>query len=218
MKRLFPVALVLLACAAGFAGGLIRDSLKETEPVDTVSAAPPRAKSGAIRIAVINLEEASRQSRRFNELKGLWDAAQNELKAQDEKMEDEYNRKLAELRRARDEGERTDLRVELQSIQEARKASKDEQQKYLASLLAQYQKDVLKMVMGELEGFVKREGYDIVLQDYEVDTANSDFFSGGAYAQTLMSKPVLYAPGIKDKKNEYVVDITQAIIDLVKDK
>jgi hypothetical protein len=216
MKRLSFLALVLLACAAGFAGSLIHDSLKTAEPAEAVHAAPERAKAGAVRIAMINLEEASRQSRKFRELKILWDAARDELSKQDQKMEQEHNAKLAELRRATTEEERMARRVELKAIQETHKISKDEQQKYLGALLAQYQKDVLVMVMDEIDKFAKREGYDIVMQDYTVEAAEADFFSGGAYAQSLMSKPVLLTPGTKDRKNAYVMDITQDIINLVK--
>lgn len=216
MKRFAFAALILLACAAGFAGSLIHDSLKTTEPAETVHAAPERAKAGAVRIAVINLEQASRESRKFKELKILWEAAQEELKKQNQKMEQDYNAKLAELRRAGTEDEKMALRVELKSFQEAQKVSQEEQQKYLGALLAQYQTDVLRHVMEEMDKFVRKEGYDIVLQDYDVEAADADFFSGGAYAQSLMSKPVLLTPGTKDKKNAYVVDITQEIINLVK--
>lgn len=216
MKRFAFAASILLACAAGFAGSLIHDSLKTTEPAETVHAAPERAKAGAVRIAVINLEQASRESRKFKELKILWEAAQEELKKQNQKMEQDYNAKLAELRRAGTEDEKMALRVELKSFQEAQKVSQEEQQKYLGALLAQYQTDVLRHVMEEMDKFVRKEGYDIVLQDYDVEAADADFFSGGAYAQSLMSKPVLLTPGTKDKKNAYVVDITQEIINLVK--
>lgn len=216
MKRFAFAALILLACAAGFAGSLIHDSLKTAEPAGTVHAAPERAKAGAVRIAVINLEQASRESRKFKELKILWEAAQEELKKQNQKMEQEYNAKLAELRRAGTEDEKMALRVELKSLQEAQKYSQEEQQKYLGGLLSQYQTDVLRHVMEEMDKFVRKEGYDIVLQDYDVEAADADFFSGGAYAQSLMSKPVLLTPGTKDKKNAYVVDITQEIINLVK--
>lgn len=216
MKRFAFAALILLACAAGFAGSLIHDSLKTAEPTEAVHAAPERAKAGAVRIAVINLEQASRESRKFKELKILWEAAQEELKKQNQKMEQDYNAKLAELRRAGTEDEKMALRVELKSFQEAQKVSQEEQQKYLGALLAQYQTDVLRHVMEEMDKFVRKEGYDIVLQDYDVEAADADFFSGGAYAQSLMSKPVLLTPGTKDKKNAYVVDITQEIINLVK--
>lgn len=216
MKRFAFAALILLACAAGFAGSLIHDSLKTTESAETVHAVPERAKGGAVRIAVINLEQASRESRKFKELKILWEAAQEELKKQNQKMEQDYNAKLAELRRAGTEDEKMALRVELKSFQEAQKVSQEEQQKYLGALLAQYQTDVLRHVMEEMDKFVRKEGYDIVLQDYDVEAADADFFSGGAYAQSLMSKPVLLTPGTKDKKNAYVVDITQEIINLVK--
>jgi len=216
MKRFAFAAFILLACAAGFAGSLIHDSLKTTEPAETVHAAPERAKAGAVRIAVINLEQASRESRKFKELKILWEAAQEELKKQNQKMEQDYNAKLAELRRAGTEDEKMALRVELKSFQEAQKVNQEEQQKYLGALLAQYQTDVLRHVMEEMDKFVRKEGYDIVLQDYDVEAADADFFSGGAYAQSLMSKPVLLTPGTKDKKNAYVVDITQEIINLVK--
>jgi hypothetical protein len=214
MKRFYLVALVLLACGAGFFGGEIREALSP-EPV---YAQPERAKAG-IRIALFNLEKAARSSKLFKAKKIDWDQAQTALKEQNEKMQRDYKLKMEEIKRARlanPEDNVLSLRVELQAIEQALKVAEEEQRDYLGALLAQYQKEVLIEVMKELNDYVGLMEYDIVLQDYEDASSDADFFSGAAYAQSLMSKPVLAAPGIEKKKNPYVTDITDAIIERMK--
>src|SRR5688572_24713288 len=96
MKRFYLVALVLLACGAGFFGGEIRETLSP-EPV---YAQPPRATAG-IRIALFNLEKAARSSKLFSTRKGDWDKAQEALRLQNEKMQRDYKLKEEEAKRAR---------------------------------------------------------------------------------------------------------------------
>jgi hypothetical protein len=209
MKRFYVIALVLVACGAGCVGGEIRDALTPARAY----AQPVRAEAG-IRIALFNLEKAARRSNLFKARKLEWDDAQAALKEQNDKMERDYKAKIAEIKRANmanPDDNLLILRVEAQAIEQALKAAKEEQQQYLGALLAQYQKEVLIDVMEKLDKYVRLQGYDIVLQDYEDADADADFFSGAAYAQSLMSKPVLLAPGIDLKKNPYVTDITDAI-------
>ena len=97
------------------------------------------------------------------------------------------------------------------------KVKREQQQKYLALLLEQYQKEVLQAVIVEVEKYVAKEGYDIVLQDYELKGGDkSDFLARDTFSQTLMSKPVLFAPGLLKFKNDYVTDITESIVKRVK--
>lgn len=212
--KLFGIAaLVLIAVGAGYVGSL----LNTTEP-ETVEAAKPRATT-AVRIAVINLEEASRQSKWFKELKIDWENAQADIKNQAEQMRADYELKVDEFRRAQlrgdDPNELLSLKVEIKALEEAMKAAREEQASYLQALLNQFQKDVLIKVMDELEKYVKLEGYDIVLQDYSLEsTEDAGFFKDNVYAQTLMSKPVLHVPG--GVNNAYITDITQPIIDRIK--
>ncbi|MBZ0137397.1 MAG: hypothetical protein K8I27_13605 [Planctomycetes bacterium] len=213
-KLLGIAALVLVAVTAGYAGSL----LNTIEPAP-VEAAKPRATT-AVRIAVINLEEASRQSKWFGALKIDWENAQDDIKRQNEKMKADYSTMRDEYQRARLRGDDPDDLLskvaEIKAMEEAQKAAMEVQKGYLQALLNQYQKDVLKKVMDELVKFVQLEGYDIVLQDYTLETEEVGFFTGGVYSQTLMSKPVLHAPGLKANTNAYVTDITQAIIDRIK--
>jgi len=216
MKRFAMIAVVLAACAAGFVGGYLHDVLNP-EPEAVHAQANPRAKEG-IRIAIVNLEEVSRQSKLFKALKIEWETAQEDLKKQNAKLERDYETKLAEIKQARlidDETKLLTLRVEAQSIQEAMKVAQEEQKAYLGSLLAHYQKEVLKEVMEKMAEYVSKQGYDIVLQDYDVNPGDADYFAGGAYASSLMSKPVLLAPGVEANKNLYVTDITKAMIAIV---
>jgi hypothetical protein len=215
MKRIYLLGVVALAVAGGFAGGCLREQTAQPEPV---RAQPVRAKEG-IRIALINLEKTARQSSWFRVRKIEWDAAQEQLKQQNAKMELEYKEKVAEIQKAAldsPEDSQLALRSEAQAIEQALKVAKEEQQQYLGALLAQYQKEVLQSVMAELDKFVAKQGYDLVIQDYDDAAADADFFSGAAYAQSLMSKPVLAAPGMIEKRNAYVTDITDAIIQIVK--
>jgi Skp family chaperone for outer membrane proteins len=212
MKRIGIAVVALVALAGGFGGSML---YKHLEPEPVAAQSPERAKEG-IRIAIINLEEASRQSKIFKELKLKWDAAQNDIKRQNDKSKAEYEAKVEAYKRARLRGEEPETlmnqEVEIKSLEEALKAANEEQRNYLARLLDTYQKEVLVEVMRVLDNYVKLVGYDIVLQDYTLSGADADFFSGPAYAQTLMSKPVLHVWSVNDK-NQYVTDITQAIID-----
>lgn len=217
MNRFTVVAIVVFALAAGFVGSVMHDAFKED--AEAVNAAKPRAKEGGIRVALLNLEEASRQSKTFKALKIDWENAQNELKASNQRMKEAYDKKRAEVNQVRlsgDDEKLLDLRVELQSIEEAVKAAQEEQKNYLGALLNQYQTDVLREVIKAVEDYAAIEGYDIVIQDYTVNGDDADFFSGGAYAQTMMGKSVIAAPGMVANKNAYVTDITQAIIDKLK--
>src|SRR5690606_14704641 len=135
-----------------------------TDAAQEVNAAPARA-SEPIRIALVNLEEASRQSRVFKKLKDDWEGAQDEIKKQNETYQQTYDRKMQEVQRARlkgDEDAILTLKVELQALEETGKAAQQEQEKYMTALLAQFQKDVLVVVMAEIEAFCKLEAYDMV--------------------------------------------------------
>ena len=210
LKLLGIAALAVLAIAGGYVGSMMN--------TESVEAARPREEK-AIRVAIINLEEASRQSKWFKALKIDWEGAQDDIKRQNEKMKADYQAKVEEYQRARLRGDEQDdllpLEVEIKAMEEAQKAASEEQQNYLQALLNQYQKDVLRQVMAEIDTYVQLEGYDIVLQDYTLETEEAGFFQGGIYAQTLMSKPVLHVPSVNDK-NAYVTDITQPIIERIK--
>lgn len=212
LKLLCFAALLSLAAGAGYLGSLFNNPGTEV-----VQAAPDRQPK-SIRIATINLEEASRQSKWFKALKNDWERAQEDIKQQSEKMKADYQAKVEEYQRARLRGDDPSLlisiSVEIKALEEAQKAAREEQTAYLQALLNQYQKDVLLKVMDELERYVKLEGYDMVLQDYTLESEEAGFFQDNVYSQTLMSKPVLHVPGAT--ANPYVTDITQPIIDRIK--
>lgn len=132
-------------------------------------------------------------------------------------MRRDYEAKYLELNRARIAGEPEDvllnLRIELQSIEEAMKAAEGQQKEYLMELLNQYQNEVLQNVMKEIKDYTDLQGYDIVLQDYSENPDDADFLSNDAYSQTIMSKPVIHTPLLDKKQNKFVKDITQVIID-----
>jgi hypothetical protein len=72
---------------------------------------------------------------------------------------------------------------------------------------------VLKKVKGVVEDVATVNKFHIVFQDYDEPSSSgsSDFF-GGTYAQTLLNKPVFFAPGVDRNNNVYVQDITETVI------
>ena len=216
MRRTGFVFTVLAALVAGVAGSYFQNRL-ETETVE--AQARPRAHD-AIRVAVVDLEQVCRQARLFRELKVDWESAQEQIVLQNEKMQADYEARLSDLNRGRLRGDDPDvllpIQVEIKAMEEAKQAYAEEQRVYLKALLDEYQKEVLSKVMKELERFVDLTGYDIVLQDYTLETEEAGFFSGGVYAQTLLAKPVLYSPNARVAGNEYVTDITEAMIQRVR--
>ena len=185
----------------------------------TVNAAPdpaPQAPPRTMRVALVNLEEVSRNTPLFRRLRSEWDDAQADIKSYNNKLQREYDARLRRIEAGggpfADEDDVLTERVELQAIKETQKAAKEEGEKYLDALLSDFQKQVLQEVMVNLKRYIRQNGYDIALQDYSVETGEVDFFSAGEYAQSLMSKPVLDAPGALDGSNVFVTDITQEMV------
>jgi Skp family chaperone for outer membrane proteins len=214
MNKLIWIPMIaLMCCLAGVAGAWATRAW--TQPTMPVEAQSDRASEG-IRIALLNLEEAARRSPKFAEHQRSWDRARAELQQQRDEKRAALQRTQRELQRARLEGASEDsltfLEVELKATQETLKLMAERQEMYLAALLTKYQSEVLREVMAMVETYTQRQGYDIVLQDYTVETGGEGFFAGGGYAQTMINKPVLYAPGIRRNRNAYVTDITDAIV------
>ena len=209
-RILASVALAALAAVAGLAGSAIHQHFSQPQEVHAQSV---RAEKG-IRIALLNLEAAARKSSKFTDLKVKWDETQKAMKDETERLQADLEKLKLEVRAAQAAGD-IELAMTAQAqhsaLQETMEVTRKQQGAYLQSLLNQYQKDVLVEVMAKAEEYCKKEGFDLLLQDYTLDATEAGFFSGGAYAETLMNKPVLYAPGLKDLKNAYVVDITGAI-------
>lgn len=173
-----------------------------------VTPAPVNAAPQTMRVAVVNLEKVARASRTFQKLSAKWEVAQQDMQAYLQKLDEEYDTKLKELGRTRDDEERMQLRIELQALEETSATAKEEQQKYLAALLSMYQQEVLREVLENLRRYVRQNGFNLVLQNYDVEEEHSDFFNSGAYAQKLMSQVVLDAPGASVGDNVFVTDIT----------
>lgn len=215
MKRFGSLVLVVCALMAGFAGSVLHHNYVVEDARDVEAQLDRRDKS--VRIALVNLEECARQSGAFKQLKIKWDETQEDVTRRSEKMKREYETKGAQLRRARRDGRTEDetlgLRVELKSLEEQMEVAEKEQRAYLSQILNQYQKSVLEVVMASIEEYAKVQKFDIVLQDYSVDSGEAAFFEGSAYAQALLTKPVLYAPGVVDNSNGYVVDITPVMVE-----
>lgn len=217
MRKLAFAGLLVAAIAAGFMGSWLQGKFTDVQPVH----AQDRAKDGAIRVGLLNLEKASRECKPFQARKVEWEAIQEEMKKHNAAQGELYRRKEAELKRRKFEGESMDdlldLQVELAALKTSMEYEIEEQKRYLGSLLNLYQDEVLRFVMNVAEAEAKKAGVDIVLQEYTVDsTKEQDYFGGGSTASTLMSKPVLITPGVTDNKNKYVIDITEQVIRAMK--
>lgn len=211
MKRASMLVIVAAAIAAGFLGSVIKDYV--FQPV------PAEAQAKPLKIALLDLERTARSSRKFKELKDQWEMRQNALKEENRKLTVEFEDKKAELRRAMTRADNSEevtvLRVEITALEENIKTTKEVQKRYLADLLEHYQKQVIEHVMSEADGYCKREGYHLVLQNYETASSESEMFAAGSYSERILNKPVLFAPGVVDRTSPYVVDVTAQIIDLV---
>jgi Skp family chaperone for outer membrane proteins len=181
-----------------------------------VNAQKARAKEG-VRIAVCDIERASKASTIFAQKKTAWDNAQKELERQRNQIEIEFSQKSRELQRKSVDpnAKQEELANEAAYLEVLKKKMEDSQREhevYLTRMLTTYQNDVLKKVRGEMETVAKNHGYDIVLQDYTLDETSAGQFFDGSFAQTLLNKPVLYVPDLENNKNLYVTDITAEVI------
>ncbi|MCB9894991.1 MAG: hypothetical protein H6839_11125 [Planctomycetes bacterium] len=189
----------------------------------TVNAAPdpaPKAATKPIRIAIVNLEEISRSTPLYSRLRSEWEEARADIKSYHAKLQRQHDTTLQRIENGggahADEDDLVKDRVRLQALRETLKAAKEEGDKYLNALIADFQKQVLTEVMINVRRYMRQEGYAILLQDYNVEDDPADFMSGDPYAQSLLAKPVLDAPGSLDGSNVFVTDITQEMIAAMK--
>lgn len=217
MNRIHVAVIVSLALLAGLAGGLISSQFGRTQEVHA---------AGEIKVGMLDLVRASRQSRKYIELKSNFDAQMNDLKGKMEVKKKELenlNRELDQLKRRSATAEDIQKKeVDIKAKQEELKVVQEYYQNWLGELSNDFQKEVLDAVYQEAVNYCKKNGYDLLLQEYELSTqATGDELGGNrAWAETLKNKPVLYfassAPGNPGKPNMYVQDITDEIIRLVK--
>ncbi len=209
------VALACVAVLAGYGGSLLSGLMQP----QVVSAQNERATRG-IRIAVVNIEKAAKASAEFDRKQTQWKRAMEDLELERKNIEEEANSATAELRKARLDGDQDkvlDIQARLETLEAKFKMSVEQHEEYLTGLMAKYQDDVLRKVEAEVAKVARLKGVDIVLQDYEVDSApQGGFFSDGTYAQTLLNKPVFLVPGRIDNSNNYVTDITEQVINGLK--
>jgi hypothetical protein len=198
--------LVAVAVAAGFCGSLV-SGLFQPGPVEAQTPPP-------IKIALVNIEEAAKKSAIFQEKKDLWDAAQADLRKQRDAIEAD----IEDVKRQAQRTDKPETLATLKAQMEALKGRQDEairsHEKYLGDLMAEYQDEVLKKVKGVVEDVATVNKFHIVFQDYEPSSKGSSDFFGGTYAQTLLNKPVFFAPGVTSERNTnvYVQDITATVI------
>jgi len=220
MKRINAAVVVALALLAGLSGGVLSSRFSDPQPV--------HAADRRIKIALLDLVKASRQSATYIKLKINFDEEMKRLKdAMETKKADleKMNKDLEEKKRRNADAQDIQLKeVDIKGEQEKLKVMQEYYQKWLGDLSNGFQKDVLAEVYEKAKEYCTKNGYDLMIQDYEVDSTASkgdDELSGTrAWAETLKTKPVLFASRSEPDKptapNVFVQDITDEIIKLVK--
>lgn len=225
MKRLSFVLLVALSLLAGIGGGFIGNKISTPEPVHAQAAAKRADRD--VRIALVDLVKATRSAKMYTDRKLEFE---KQVSARKERMRlaaAEYEKLAAELeemkRMSKDatEIQRKELRVKAK--QEEAKVIREFVQQWLEELSNDFQKEVLAKVHDTIKDYAKRNGYDLVFQLYELEAGagNKDddaIAATRAWAETLKNMPVLYSQTTMPNgaPNEFVKDITDDIINLVK--
>lgn len=225
MKRLSFVLFVALSVVAGIGGGIIGNRISTPEPVHAQAAAKRADRD--VRIALVDLVKATRSAKLYTDRKLEFE---KQVSARKERMRlagAEYEKLAAELeemkRMSKDttEIQRKELRVKAK--QEEAKVIREFVQQWLEELSNDFQKEVLAIVHKTIADYAKRNGYDLVFQLYELEagagTKDDDAIAATrAWADTLKNMPVLYSQTTlpSGAPNEYVKDITDDIINLVK--
>lgn len=225
MKRLSFVLLVALSLLAGIGGGFIGNKISTPEPVHAQAAAKRADRD--VRIALVDLVKATRSAKMYTDRKLEFE---KQVSARKERMRlaaAEYETLAAELeemkRMSKDatEIQRKELRVKAK--QEEAKVIREFVQQWLEELSNDFQKEVLAKVHDTIKDYAKRNGYDLVFQLYELEAGagNKDddaIAATRAWAETLKNMPVLYSQTTMPNgaPNEFVKDITDDIINLVK--
>lgn len=225
MKRLSFVLFVALSLLAGIGGGIVGNKISTPEPVHAQAAAKRADRD--VRIALVDLVKATRSAKMYTDRKLEFE---KQVSARKERMRlagAEYEKLAAELeemkRMSKDatEIQRKELRVKAK--QEEAKVIREFVQQWLEELSNDFQKEVLAKVHDTIKDYAKRNGYDLVFQLYELEAGagNKDddaIAATRAWAETLKNMPVLYSQTTMPNgaPNEFVKDITDDIINLVK--
>ncbi len=223
MKRFHLVLFVALSLVAGIGGGFIGNNMSTPEPVHAQNARATRD----IRIALVDLVKATRQSSIYTARKRDFQDQVDARKARMKLAGDEYEKlgaELEEMKRLNKDPldvQRKELRVKAK--QEEAKVIRDFCQQWLEELSNDFQKEVLQIVYEVVKDHCKTRGYDLVFQLYELEASanNKDddqLTASRAWADTLKNMPVIYAQTTlpAGAPNEYVKDITEEIINIVK--
>ena len=224
MKSLLKVGgFAVLAAVFGIVGSMFHRWGGEPEAVhaQNVPAEP-------IKIALLNLQEVSRQSKVFRDLKTKWESFRDDIG----KAGAEREAELKELMEKLDKEIKGDanpetvqqIRVDYLTKQKLHEEFSKSDEALLKRIHSKYRVNVLESVFAQAERYCVNHGYDLVLQEYPLKPPKEDedeFFAGAAWADALMFKPVLFAPGsdpnaAQNKRSRYVTDITAAIVQLVK--
>ena len=214
MNRLTLALVAIAATASGLAASLFTVLLLGAAQPEPVQAAPEA--TAPIRIAVVNLEEVSRSSRLYAHKMWQWKSVQDDVQKAADRDRGEYEAAIRRLNFALSKGEdKIEIqmcRIEVQAYEESLAALQTELAEYLQKLLDEYQREVLKDVLDNVRRYARQEGFQLVLQDYTLDESNAKFTEND-YAETLMAKPVVDAPGMSSDANTHVTDITKIMID-----
>ncbi len=219
MNRTTIALVILCACVAGCIGAAAAMLLAG-------AAQPAHAQAGAttFKLAILNLQEAARNSNKFIECKLDFDKNQEWVNSERKKKKTELDVLNDRLREYRGQGKTEDAaiaEVAIKAKEEEMQQADELYKRYLGQLRDKYMEDVLKVVFNQAKEYCKRHGYHMLLQDYTLDEAAAEegLFSGRVYAETLMNKPVLFpefGKGDLPSPNPFITNITPEIIKLVK--
>lgn len=214
MNRLTLMFVAVAAAVSGIVTSLCTVVVLGTAQPEPVQATEDSKKP--IRVAVVDLEQVSRSSPQFERKRARWEAAQEDIRGQAENLRLQYDRAVmryqSTLQAGGDRLDLTLLSVEVKALEETMKAAREEQAEYLQALLNGYQAEVLQEVLENVRRYARQAGYQLVLQDYTLGSPDEGSFGGSDYTETLMSKPVVDAPGIETGENTHVTDITKIMI------
>jgi hypothetical protein len=218
MNRFQFLIVTAAALVAGLIGGILGGGLSREQ---VVLAAP---REQGIKVALLDLVKCSRASKKYTDLKLNFDdrvtTLKNKMEAKKAQME-KLEKELDQLkRRAADAEEIQKKEIEIKTLDEEVKVTKEYYDRMLVDLSNDFQKEVLEFVYVKAKEYCKTRGYDLMLQQYDLDTKTDDSLQASrAWADTLKNMPVLFYA--KDEPNKpdpniYVQDITEEIIRQVK--
>ncbi|MCC6573451.1 MAG: hypothetical protein IT462_06635 [Planctomycetes bacterium] len=204
MTKLAWVLVMVSSCVFGLVGVLIGGLLiTNATPVAAAPAAP-------IKIALVNLERASRRTKLFSQRKVDYEKHQAALNAERRKRKYELNDLKSQLEDAKrkDDGSDRVLEVHVKAKEQEIEFADEFYKHNMAEIRDMYLAEVLQLVLDKAVKYADAKGFNLTLQDYALSASAADvMFSDKSWAETVMNKPVVHVPAL----DPYVTDITDLL-------